>query len=274
MPFPFLAAAALGGAGLGFAGQAITNSQNIDMARETNAFNAAEAQKNRDFQERWAINQQDFQEQMSNTAYQRSMADMEKAGLNPMLAFMKGGASTPSGGGVGGAQASGISARVDDALGKGISSAQDAIRLKKEVESVDSQNDLRDAQKSLAKAQKKATEAQESMYINSAEKLAQETKMLSLGMPAYQTESDLRRMRAEFGKDAFLYDELGRRVGNGLGTINNALDLFRGWSGRPAGPVPPIKPSTGSRNIELDGKSGPRGGRVVDDDELEPNYNR
>ena len=38
-----------------------------------------------------------FQREMSNTAYQRSMADMKKAGLNPMLAFSKGGASTPQG---------------------------------------------------------------------------------------------------------------------------------------------------------------------------------
>ena len=44
-----------------------------------------------------AREQMQFQEQMSNTAYQRATTDMQKAGINPMLAYMKGGADSAPG---------------------------------------------------------------------------------------------------------------------------------------------------------------------------------
>lgn len=53
---------------------------------EAMAFNEREAQKGRD-----------FSQVMSNSAYQRAVADMKAAGINPMVAFSQGGASTPGG---------------------------------------------------------------------------------------------------------------------------------------------------------------------------------
>lgn len=49
-------------------------------------------------QERVASAQQAFQERMSDTSYQRQVEDLKRAGINPMLGYMKGsGASTPAG---------------------------------------------------------------------------------------------------------------------------------------------------------------------------------
>lgn len=64
-----------GGGSYDYKAQKEANDVNVGMARE----------------------QMQFQERMSNSAYQRGMMDMEKAGLNPMLAFSQGGASSPSG---------------------------------------------------------------------------------------------------------------------------------------------------------------------------------
>lgn len=100
-------------AALGFAGQSQANATNVRLARE----------------------QMRFQERMSNTSYQRAVADMRLAGINPMLAYMQGGASSPGG----------ASATMHDVIGPAVSSAQSGRRLALEIEATKSQIRKNDA---------------------------------------------------------------------------------------------------------------------------------
>lgn len=54
-------------------------------------------QSSNDASQAAAAEQMRYQSSMSNTSYQRAVKDMEAAGLNPMLAYSQGGASTPVG---------------------------------------------------------------------------------------------------------------------------------------------------------------------------------
>lgn len=62
--------------------------------------------------------QMDFQQRMSSTSYQRGVEDLKTAGLNPMLAYTQGGATTPGG----------ASSTMTTAIGAGMHSAEQGQR--------------------------------------------------------------------------------------------------------------------------------------------------
>ena len=114
------AAAAIGSAAANFIGGSYSARKQLALAREQRAWNIAEAQKNRNFQER-----------MSSTAYTRAAKDLEEAGLNRILA-LGGAASSP-----GGATAQGVdmasTAKALDQLAdqgsKSMAAAQNAAQI-------------------------------------------------------------------------------------------------------------------------------------------------
>lgn len=142
LPFAAAGLGSLVAGGLNYLGQRQTNAANREMARE----------------------QMGFQERMSNTAWQRTVQDMEAAGINPMLAVSQGGASSP-GGAFGQAQ---------NEVSGAVSSAMDARRMFAEIQNMQEQNKKLKAETKAVNVAVKAAENQlpvSELYGNSAKGL-------------------------------------------------------------------------------------------------------
>lgn len=197
-------------------GGAVSNAKSV---AETNQSQMALAQK-----------QMDFQERMSNTAYERAMNDMRKSGLNPMLAFDKGGASTPSG-----AMATLTAPRKGD-IGAGLANtAKEALGMSASLQNTHSQTQLNKANAQVAdvSAEKLTANAKESeANTQYTQQLKQKAKADTerAKQEAKRSRQDVERDEARRGIDKKLapVDAIIERIGNAAGIVGSA---FRGFTG-------------------------------------------
>lgn len=176
--------------------------------QQVNRLSAGEAQKNRD-----------FQASMSSTAYQRAVQDMRAAGVNPLLAFSQGGASTPSGamgqfGNVGGAgvQGYGAMSSAQQAQASSALSVEQATKVRSEVLMlIPAQVRQLDANGDLARANISVSEATEKLKAVTAalaemDKAALEKLGLSMAQIQYKPSNQIGSLLVDVVVDAMKAD--------------------------------------------------------------------
>lgn len=180
-------------------------------AKKQNEFNAEMQRRN-----------MEYQRHMSNTSYQRRMADLSAAGLNPMLAYSSGGATTPSGG-----MASGVNPNEGTS-----SAAQKAWLIKKEKEMINYQIDnlKADNQAKKAMANKSNAEADLQKMNRKLQKLNLIFQNYKLG--SAKAEADYNEGYHNINKELLEMDAAQRRAGKWFPLIRDILQGIFGGNRR------------------------------------------
>lgn len=195
------------GSGLGgwfnYKGQKSANQANRDIATSTNQANRDIADMTNVANAKQAKDQMDFMERMSNTSYQRQMADLRAAGINPMLAASLGGASTPPGASVpavtGAGAVTGAPMQNEmSGVGSAVNSAMDALRLKNETQlmsqnlkNLRSTNTKTQSDTMLNKALILQSAADSKLKASSAKVNSNQAKLLEYALPGARNKADV-----------------------------------------------------------------------------------
>jgi hypothetical protein len=155
-----------------------------------------------------AQNQMDFQREMSDTAYQRATKDMMAAGLNPMLAYTKGGASTPGG----------ATTQVQSSTAKAVDATQAQMLQNEQIANIKAQTTLSNAAAAKTMAETAVTTQELSNRKNQDLNLLEERQRIinaakregASAKQLEQLERNLRQAYTQAEQDYFLRQPLAR----------------------------------------------------------------